>query len=134
MAKYSFAEMAQMVGTKVSEMEEMLDALLKSDVAESTKRTQKFQRQTAIRTLLVFRQVLNSSPDNLVELDDVLDKWFTSMVTLASERKARTMVEFHDGDNMLEIISAHQNITYKKLIGMMQEQGFHLDGHTVKAD
>ena len=59
-------------------------------------------------------------------------KWFESATTLTSVRKARTTVEFHDGDNMLEIISAHQNITYKKLIAMMEEQGFHMDGHIVR--
>jgi hypothetical protein len=133
MATRNFAEMANLVDTKVSEMEEMLDALLKSDVAESTKRTQKFQRTTAIRTLLVFLKVLKSSPDALVTLNDEEEKWFTSMVTLTSVRKAKNVVIFKDGDSIIEIMDEHPNINYKKLKEQLEEQGFHLEGHTVRA-
>ena len=129
MATRNFAEMAQLVDTKVSEMQEMLDALLESDVSESTKRTQKFQRQTAIRTLLVFKTVLDSNPDSEVRLTDEQDKWFSSMVTLTSTRKAKYTIEVHEGDKIGELMDTHKDMRdiYKKMMKAADEAGLKAD-------
>ena len=122
--------MVQAIVAKVDELESSIKAMKDNlELSENTVRTQTYQRTHEIHNLLIIKTLLEGK-----DLEGDVMKWFESTTTLTSVRKARTTVEFHDGDNMLEIISAHQNITYKKLIGMMEEQGFHLDGHTVKAD
>ena len=120
--------MVQAIVAKVDELESSIKAMKDNlELSENTVRTQTYQRTHEIHNLLIIKTLLEGK-----ELTGDVMKWFESTTTLTSVRKARTTVEFHDGDNMLEIISAHQNITYKKLIGMMEEQGFHLDGHIVR--
>ena len=122
--------MVQAIVAKVDELESSIRAMKDNlELSENTVRTQTYQRTHEIHNLLIIKTLLEGK-----DLEGDVMKWFESTTTLTSVRKARTTVEFHDGDNMLEIISAHQNITYKKLIGMMEEQGFHLDGHIVKSN
>ena len=122
--------MVQAITAKVNELDASITAMKNNlELSENTVRTQTYQRTHEIHNLLIIKTLLEGK-----ELTGDVMKWFESATTLTSVRKARTTVEFHDGDNMLEIISAHQNITYKKLIAMMEEQGFHMDGHTVKAN
>lgn len=122
--------MVQAIVAKVDELESSIKAMKDNlELSENTVRTQTYQRTHEIHNLLIIKTLLEGK-----ELTGDVMKWFESTTTLTSVRKARTTVEFHDGDNMLEIISAHQNITYKKLIAMMEEQGFHLDGHIVKSN
>ncbi|MBO5921399.1 MAG: hypothetical protein J6Q48_03320 [Bacteroidaceae bacterium] len=122
--------MVQAIVAKVDELESSIKAMKDNlELSENTVRTQTYQRTHEIHNLLIIKTLLEGK-----DLEGDVMKWFESTTTLTSVRKARTTVEFHDGDNMLEIISAHQNITYKKLIGMMEEQGFHLDGHIVKSN
>lgn len=122
--------MVQAIVAKVDELESSIKAMKDNlELSENTVRTQTYQRTHEIHNLLIIKTLLEGK-----DLEGDVMKWFESTTTLTSVRKARTAVEFHDGDNMLEIISAHQNITYKKLIGMMEEQGFHLDGHIVKSN
>lgn len=122
--------MVQAIVAKVDELESSIKAMKDNlELSENTVRTQTYQRTHEIHNLLIIKTLLEGK-----DLEGDVMKWFESTTTLTSVRKARTTVEFHDGDNMLEIISAHQNITYKKLIAMMEEQGFHLDGHIVKSN
>lgn len=120
--------MVQAIVAKVDELESSIKAMKDNlELSENTVRTQTYQRTHEIHNLLIIKTLLEGK-----DLEGDVMKWFESTTTLTSVRKARTTVEFHDGDNMLEIISAHQNITYKKLVAMMEEQGFMLDGHTVR--
>lgn len=97
-------EMIQLVDTKVSEMMDSLDELLASNVTESTKRTQKFQRSTSIHNMCVLKTILEQSSNEEFSLSSDLDKWFKSMVTLTSERKAKVVtVEVHEGDNVMQL-------------------------------
>jgi len=122
--------MVQAIVAKVDELESSIKAMKDNlELSENTVRTQTYQRTHEIHNLLIIKTLLEGK-----DLEGDVMKWFESTTTLTSVRKARTTVEFHDGDNMLEIISAHQNITYKKLIAMMEEQGFHMDGHIVKSN
>ena len=129
MATRNFAEMAQLVDTKVSEMLESLDSLMKSDVSENTKRTQKFQKQTAIRTMLVLKAVLETDPDLQVDLKGDLDKWFESMVTLTSTRKAKYTIEVHEGDKIGELMEEHKDTRdiYKKMMAAAEKAGLKAD-------
>ena len=129
MATRNFAEMAQLVDTKVSEMMDSLDALMKSDVSENTKRTQKFQKQTAIRTMLVFKAVLEAEPKSKVDLKEDLDKWFNSMVTLTAERKAAVTVVVKEGDNIMQLMEEHKDTRdiYKKMMTSAEKAGLKAD-------
>lgn len=121
-------EMIKAVNAKVQELFDSIEAMEKNlNLSQNTVRTQTYQRTHEARNLLMIRTLLEGK-----EFTGDLVKWFESATTLTATRKAKTTVEFHDGDNMLEIISAHENMNYKKLVAIMEEQGFHLDGHTVR--
>lgn len=124
------ATMLAAIAAKVDELDSSIKAMKDNlELSENTVRTQTYQRTHEIHNLLIMKTLIEGK-----ELTGDVEKWFTSATTLTSVRKARTTVVFHDGDNMLEVIMAHQNINYKKLVSMMEEQGFHLDGHTVRAN
>lgn len=109
------------VATKVAEMEELLDTLLKSDVSENTKRTQKFQRQTAIHNLKVFQAIVEQSSNEEFELKGDIEKWYTSMITLTAERKVPTII-LHEGDNILQVMQ-ESNKTYDQIKKIAEKQG-----------
>lgn len=121
-------EMIKAVNAKVQELFDSIEAMEKNlNLSQNTVRTQTYQRTHEARNLLIIKTLLEGR-----DLEGDVMKWFESATTLTATRKAKTTVEFHDGDNMLEIISAHENMNYKKLVAIMEEQGFHLDGHTVR--
>ena len=121
-------EMIAACNAKVDELFASIDAMKNNlELSENTVRTQTYQRTHEARNLLMIRTLLEGK-----EFTGDLVKWFESATTLTSVRKAKNTVEFHDGDNMLEIISSHENMNYKKVVAMMDEQGFHLDGHIVR--
>jgi hypothetical protein len=120
--------MVALINAKVEELDASIAAMKANlELSENTVRTQTYQRTHEIRNLLLMRTFIEGK-----ELSGDLIKWFESATTLTATRKAKNTVEFHDGDNMLEIISSHENMNYKKLVAMMEEQGFHLDGHIVR--
>ena len=121
-------EMIKAVNAKVQELFDSIESMEKNlNLSQNTVRTQTYQRTHEARNLLIIKTLLEGR-----DLEGDVMKWFESATTLTATRKAKTTVEFHDGDNMLEIISAHENMNYKKLVAIMEEQGFHLDGHTVR--
>jgi len=109
------------VATKVAEMEELLDVLLNSDVSENTKRTQKFQRQTAIHNLKVLQAIVEQSSNEEFELKGDIEKWYTSMITLTSERRAPSII-LHEGDNILQVMQ-ESNKTYDQIKKIAEKQG-----------
>lgn len=122
------SQMVALINAKVEELDASIAAMKANlELSENTVRTQTYQRTHEIRNLLLMRTFIEGK-----ELSGDLIKWFESATTLTATRKAKNTVEFHDGDNMLEIISTHENMNYKKLVAMMEEQGFHLDGHIVR--
>lgn len=122
------SQMVALINAKVEELDASIAAMKANlELSENTVRTQTYQRTHEIRNLLLMRTFIEGK-----ELSGDLIKWFESATTLTATRKAKNTVEFHDGDNMLEIISSHENMNYKKLVAMMEEQGFHLDGHIVR--
>ena len=109
------------VATKVAEMEELLDTLLNSDVSENTKRTQKFQRQTAIHNLKVLQAIVEQSSNEEFELKGDIEKWYTSMITLTSERRTPSVI-LHEGDNILQVMQ-ESNKTYDQIKKIAEKQG-----------
>lgn len=122
-------EMIKAVETKVQEMQESLETLLKSDVSENTKRTQKFQRTKAIHDMLILNTILHQCDKDEIILNEEEQKWFTSMVTLTSERKAVYAVEVHEGDRVMDLMKKYENVkdVYHKLMKAAEEAGLKAD-------
>ena len=122
-------EMIKAVETKVQEMQESLETLLKSDVSENTKRTQKFQRTKAIHDMLILNTVLHQCDKDEIILNEEVQKWFTSMVALTSERKAAYTVEVHEGDRVMDLMKKYENVkdVYHKLMKAAEEAGLKAD-------
>lgn len=117
------------IAAKVDELDSSIKAMKDNlELSENTVRTQTYQRTHEIRNLLIMKALIEGK-----ELTGDVEKWFTSATTLTSVRKAKNTVVFHDGDDLLAIMDEHPNMAYKKLTSMMEEQGFHLDGHIVRA-
>ena len=121
-------EMINAVKAKVQEQMDVIESMKNNlELSQNTVKTQTYQRTHEIHNLLIIKTLLEGR-----DLEGDVMKWFESATTLTATRKAKYTVEFHDGDNMLEIISSHENMNYKKLVATMEEQGFHLDGHIVR--
>lgn len=122
-------EVIKAVETKVQEMQESLETLLKSDASENTKRTQKFQRTKAIHDMLILSTVLHQCVGDEVGFTEEEQKWFDSMVTLTSERKAKFTVEVHEGDRVMDLMKKYENVkdVYHKLMKAAEEAGLKAD-------
>ena len=116
------------VAAKVQEQFDVIDAMEKNpELSENTVRTQTYQRKHEIHNLLIIKTLLEGR-----DLEGDVMKWFESATTLTATRKARTTIEFHDGDDLLKIMDEHPNKSYKELKELLVKQGFMLDGHTVR--
>lgn len=118
-------EMIKAVEMKISEMELALDELLKSDVSENTKRTQKFQRNKAIHDMCILNTILHQCVGDEVGFTTEEQKWFDSMVTLTSERKAKYIIEVHEGDKVMELMEKYKEVkdVYHKMMKAADEAG-----------
>lgn len=120
--------MVNAINAKVDELAASIEAMKNNlELSENTVRTQTYQRTHEIRNLLMIRTLLEGK-----EFTGDLIKWFESATTLTATRKARTTIEFHDGDDLLKIMDEHPNKSYKELKDLLAKQGFMLDGHTVR--
>lgn len=120
--------MVKLVDAKVSEMEARLTELLASNASDNTKRTQKFQRTSAIHTMKVVKALIEQLPAD-IKLDEQIEKWFTSMVTLTAERKAAVTVEVKEGDNIMQLMEEHKDTkdVYKKMMASAEKAGLKAD-------
>lgn len=119
------------VATKVAEMEELLDELLNNkELSDNTKRTQKFQRQTAIHTLKVLMAIANANSEDVKFTMDQ-EKWYKSMVTLTQERKAQTTLDIVLGDNIMQVMQKNPKATMDKIEKALQKKGWKLDNMVV---
>lgn len=120
--------MSKLVDAKVSEMEARLAELLASNASDNTKRTQEFQRTSAIHTMKVVKALIEQLPAD-IKLDEQIEKWFTSMVTLTAERKAAVTVEVKEGDNIMQLMEEHKDTKdiYKKMMASAEKAGLKAD-------
>ena len=122
------AQMIAAVTAKVDEQLDIIESMKKNlELSENTVRTQTYQRTHEIHNLLIIKTLLESN-----ELKGDVLKWFESATTLTATRKAKTTIVFHDGDDLLKVMDEHPNKSYKDLKKTLEDQGFHLDGHTVR--
>lgn len=108
----------------ISEMEAMEKNL---NLSANTVRTQTQLKKHEVRNLIIIKTLLEGK-----DLEGDVMKWFESATTLKAIRKARTAIIFQDGDDMLAVMDAHPNKSYKDLKKALEDQGFHLEGHTVR--
>lgn len=121
-------EMIAAVSAKCDELIQEMEAMEKNlNLSANTVKTQTQLKKHEVRNLLIIKTLLEGK-----DLEGDVMKWFESTTTLKSVRKARTTITFHDGDDLLAIMDAYPNKAYKDLIKAMEEQGFHLEGHTVR--
>lgn len=121
-------EMIKAIEAKVNELDASIEAMKNNvELSLNTVRTQTYQRTHEIHNLLIIKTLLEGK-----DLEGDVMKWFESATTLTATRKARTTIEFHDGDDLLKIMDEHPNKSYKELKELLVEQGFMLDGHTVR--
>lgn len=120
--------MVQAIVAKVNELDASIKAMQDNlELSQNTVRTQTYQRTHEMRNLLIIKTLLEGK-----DLEGDVMKWFESATTLTSVRKAKVTVEFHDGDDILEVADRYPNKSYKDLKDIMVKQGFHLDGHIVR--
>ena len=120
-------QMCDAITAKVDELEATITAMEANlELSACTVRTQKYQKTHEIRNLLIIKTLLEGR-----ELKGDVMKWFESAVTLTATRKGPAII-FHDGDDMLAVMDAHPNKSYKDLKKVLIDQGFHLEGHTVR--
>lgn len=121
-------QMIAAVAAKVQEQMDVIDSMKKNlELSENTVRTQSYQRTHEIHNLLIIKTLLEGK-----DLEGDVMKWFESATTLTATRKAKNIITFKDGDDMLAVMNAHPNKSYKDLKKALEDQGFHLDGHTVR--
>lgn len=122
------AQMIAAVTAKVDEQLNIIESMKKNlELSENTVRTQTYQRTHEIHNLLIIKTLLEGN-----ELKGDVLKWFESATTLTATRKAKTTIVFHDGGDLLKVMDEHPNKSYKDLKKALEDQGFHLDGHTVR--
>ena len=122
------SQMIAAVTAKVDEQLNIIESMKKNlELSENTVRTQTYQRTHEINNLLIIKTLLEGN-----ELKGDVLKWFESATTLTATRKAKTTIVFHDGDDLLKVMDEHPNKSYKDLKKALVDQGFHLDGRTVR--
>lgn len=126
------SEMAAALETLTQRYEETMDALskglpVKNGLSENTYRTQKFQRQTAIHNMLVLKAIAEQAGDEITLTGDI-EKWFSSMVTLTSTRKA-TKITVNKGDKLMDLLQKYKDLkdVYAKIMKAASEAGLSLN-------
>lgn len=115
------------VAAKVDELNNEMEAMEKNlDLSANTVKTQTQLKKHEVRNLLIIKTLLEGK-----DLEGDVMKWFESTTTLKSVRKAGGII-LQDGDDIFKIQEAHPNKTYAQLKKIMADQGFHLEGHTVR--
>lgn len=115
------------VAAKCDELIQEMEAMEKNlNLSANTVKTQTQLKKHEVRNLLIIKTLLEGK-----DLEGDVMKWFESATTLKSVRKAGGII-LQDGDDIFKIQEAHPNKTYAQLKKIIADQGFHLDGHTIR--
>lgn len=138
MATFKINDMISMLEGKSSELLNKIEEMEKDlNLSENTVRTQRQVKSHEAHNLLIMAHLCRFLRDfyfqanGEMELPGDIGKWFESTTMLTETRKKGAIV-FKDGDDLLKIMDEHPNVNYAKLKKMIEEQGFVLDGHTVR--
>ena len=140
MATFKINDMISSLENKSQELLDKIEEMEKNvNLSENTVRTQKQQKSHEVHNLLImahlcrFLRTYYYGDDNgEMEMPGDLSKWFESTVTLSKDRDAARMVTFKDGDDITDIMRAHPKKTFAQLLKLMEDQGYHLEGSTVR--
>lgn len=137
MATLKINDMISSLENKTQELLDKIEAMEKDlNLSENTVRTQKQVKSHEAHNLLIIKHLCAFlrdyyfQGDGDFELPGDLGKWFESTTMLTEARKKG--IVFKDGDDLIKVMDEHPNINYAKLKKMVIEQGFMIDGHTVR--
>lgn len=138
MATFKINDMITSLEDKSNELLNKIEEMEKNlNLSENTVRTQKQQKGHEAHNLLImvhlcrFIRDYYFVGDGEMEMPGDIGKWFESTTMLTETRKKGSII-FKDGDDLLKIMDEHPNVNYAKLKKMIEDQGFMLDGHTVR--
>lgn len=127
-----------LVQEKIDELTKTI-AALKTDetISKNTRGTQLYARGRERRVLHLIKSllILAGDDDDLVELSPEDQDTFVLITTLATERKV-TKYEFHEGDNIFELMQKYENLSRKDMEQKLEKLGLKMDfakGIIVKA-
>lgn len=139
MATFKINDMISSLENKSTELLNKIEEMEKNiNLSENTVRTQKQQKGHEAHNLLIMAHLCRFLRDYYfggegeIEMPGDIGKWFESTVTLSKDRDAARTVTFKDGDDITDIMRAHPKKTFAQLLKLMEDQGYHLEGSTVR--
>lgn len=124
-----------LIDQKIAELTSTI-ASLKTDetISKNTRGTQLYARSRERRVLHLIGSLIKVAGED-VKLSPEDQETFVLITTLATERKL-TKYEFHEGDNLLDVLEKYPNLNRKQLQEKVEKLGLKLDfaaGMIVKA-
>lgn len=115
-----------LVQEKIDELTKTI-AALKTDetISKNTRGTQLYARGRERRVLHLIGSLLKAVGDD-VKLSPEDQDTFTLITTLATERKL-TKYEFHEGDNIFELMQKYENLSRKDMEQKLEKLGLKMD-------
>lgn len=124
-----------LIDEKIIELTKTI-AALKTDesISKNTRGTQLYARGRERRVLHLVRSLVVAAGNDVVLEPEDMDT-FVLITTLSSERKL-TKYEFHEGDNIFELMQRYENLSRKDMEQKLEKIGLKMDfaaGIIVKA-
>lgn len=124
-----------LVQEKIAELTKTI-AALKTDesISKNTRGTQLYARGRERRVLRLIGSLIEAAGDE-VQLSPEDADTFALITTLSTERKL-TKYEFHEGDNIFELMQKYENLSRKDMEQKLEKIGLKMDfaaGIIVKA-
>lgn len=115
-----------LVQEKIDELTKTI-AALKTDetISKNTRGTQLYARGRERRVLHLIGSLLKVAGDD-VKLSPEDQDTFALITTLATERKL-TKYEFHEGDNIFELMQKYENLSRKDMEQKLEKLGLKMD-------
>lgn len=115
-----------LIDEKIIELTKTI-AALKTDesISRNTRGTQLYARGRERRVLHLVRSLVVAAGDDVVLEPEDMDT-FVLITTLSSERKL-TKYEFHEGDNIFELMQRYENLSRKDMEQKLEKIGLKMD-------
>lgn len=128
-------EMIKLVDERVTDLKSVIATLKVSDCNKNTRSTQLYKLGRQRRVMNLIKSLLNQLGDE-VKLTDAEKDTFVLITTLTTERTARTSVECHVGDDIVETLQKYDGVKNisDKLNKYCEKNGLCLNYKTGKID
>ena len=125
-------DMREALNAKINELNESIERMRTSGVAESTLKTQTYQKTHEIHNLQIMFGLTLCCPDE-VTLNEDVTKWFKSTTTLVSERTRGVVVEVHEGDKVMDVLQKYNTVKdiYKEIQSACAKAGLKINLDTI---